>query len=695
MTKEEQKDSSALLSKIRNIGIIAHIDAGKTTLSERFLYYSGKTYKIGEVDSGNTVMDYLDEERSRGITIVAAAASFHWGDNLFHLIDTPGHIDFTAEVERSLRVIDGAVVVFSGVEGVEAQSETVWRQSNKYHVSKIAFINKLDRIGASFDKIVKDIQSKFSDIKSVPVQMPVGSESDFKAVIDLIELRMLKFEGEDGGEVVTTDIPSELRDEAMMRRDEMLASVADISDEIAELYIDGKPISSNLLKTELRRLVKENKICPIFCGSAKKNMGIQPVLDAVSLYLPSPEDFPVQKAYNAKNNEPIDIDIHGNNFSALVFKVIASGSGDLLYIRTYSGNLSTDMSVYNPRTKDKFKIKRILRLYSKNVEPVDNIGPGDIVGLVGLKDTTTGDTLCSIEKPLRFEGVTFPEPVISIAVEPKSSKDKDKLDYALCMLCREDPTLNTKIHESTGQFLLSGMGELHLEINTNRLKHEFNLDIRHGAPSVVFKETLISGGVFTGVFNKVLAEKEYYAEVTFSLEPCSRLTGGLEVNLDVKNAKSLPHAWLAAAEENLLNALKTGGNWGYPLTYIKGTVMEIIGSKDKTSENAIAGAVLNGVEKAIRSGTVLLEPITRMEIMSPENTIGEITGYLQSRRAVIYKVENLTDIKKLECEVPLIEMFGFSKALPKLSGGRASFSMEPCGYQELSKEDIDRIQNNL
>lgn len=695
MLKEEQKNSGVLLGKIRNIGIIAHIDAGKTTLSERFLYYSGKTYKIGEVDSGNTVMDYLDEERSRGITIVAAAASFYWGDNLFHLIDTPGHIDFTAEVERSLRVIDGAVVVFSGVEGVEAQSETVWRQSNKYSVSKLAFINKLDRIGASFDRVVKDIQSKFSNIKAVPVQMPVGIESEFNAVIDLIELKMLKFEGVDGGEVVTSNIPSDLLDEAMRNRDKMLETIADISDEIAEFYIEGKPININTLKVAIRKLVKENKMCPVFCGSAKKNIGVQPVLDAVSYYLPSPEDFPVQKACNVKNDEVINVDIYGNNFSALVFKVIASGSGDLLYTRTYSGNLSTDMTVYNPRTREKFKIKRILRLYSKNVEPTNNVGPGDIVGLVGLKDTTTGDTLCSVEKPLRFEGVTFPDPVISIAIEPKSLKDKEKLDYALSMLCREDPTLNTKVHESTGQFLLSGMGELHLEINTNRLKNEFNLDVRHGAPRVVFKETLISGGVFTGVFNKVLAEKEYYAKVKFSLEPSPRLATGLEVKLDIKNANILPHAWVAAAEENLLNALKTGGNWGYPLTYIKGTVLEIIGTKDKTIESAIAGAVINGVEKAIRNGTVMLEPITKMEIMSPENTIGEITGYLQARRAQIYNVENLPDIKRLECEVPLVEMFGFSKALPKLSGGRASFSMEPCGYQQLSKEDIDRIQGSL
>lgn len=696
MAKERQANNEVLLKSIRNIGIIAHIDAGKTTLSERILYYSGKTHKLGEVDSGNTVMDYLDEERSRGITIVAAAASFYWKDNLFHLIDTPGHIDFTAEVERSLRVIDGAVVVFSGVEGVEAQSEKVWRQSDKYNVSKIAFINKLDRTGASFDRVVKDIRSKFSNIKSIPVQMPVGIESDFTSVIDLVEMKMVKFEGADGSEVKIADMPLELKPEATKRHDEMLSSIADISDEVAEFYLEEKPISAEILKTVIRNLVKENKMCPILCGSAKKNMGIQLVLDAVSYYLPSPEDFPAQKAFSAKDkNGYVSIDIHGNNFSALVFKVIASASGDLLYIRTYSGNLSTDMTVCNPRTKEKFKIKRILRLYSKNVEPVNNVGAGDIVGLIGLKDTTTGDTLCSVEKPLLFEGVTFPEPVISIAVEPKSSKDKDKLNYALEMLCREDPTLRTEIHESTGQFLLSGMGELHLEINTNRLKNEFNLETRHGAPRVVFKETLTSEGIFTGIFDKVIAEKEYYAEVKFSLAPSPRLAAGLNVKVDIKNAKSLPNSWIAAASESLLNALKTGGNWGYPLTYIKGMVLEITGVKDKTTESAIAGAVLNGVEKAVRIGTVLLEPITKLEIMSPENTIGEITGYLQARRAVIHKVENLPDIKRLECEVPLIEMFGFSKALPKLSGGRASFSMEPCGYQELSQEDVRRIQHNL
>ncbi len=686
---------SVNLSNIRNIGIIAHIDAGKTTLSERFLYYSGKTHKIGDIDSGSTVMDYLDEERARGITIVAAAASFAWADKLYHLIDTPGHIDFTAEVERSLRVIDGAVVVFSAVEGVEAQSEKVWRQSDKYKVAKLAFINKLDRIGASFDRVVKEIQSKFTCIRAIPVQMPIGIESSFNAVIDLITMKFLSFKAEDGAEVESKEIPPEFKVEAEERRGQMISAIADISDEIAEYYLEEKPISEELLIKAIRELVVGLKMCPIFCGSAKKNIGVQPVLNAIGFYLPSPEDFPFQKALSVKTDEQIDLDIHENNFSAFVFKVIASGSGDLLYVRTYSGMLSSDMTVLNPRTMERLKIKRILRLYSKNVEPTDNVGPGDIVGLVGLKNTTTGDTLCAVNKPISFERVTFPEPVISMAIEPRSSKDKDRLSYALEMLCREDPTLSLNVHESTGQALISGMGELHLEINTNRLKNEFNIDVRHGAPEVVYKETLLNEGIFTGLFNKVIADNEYYAEVKFRLEPVPRLPAGLEVSADTKVTKNLPQTWVNAAVEALKNSLKTGGNWGYSLIYIRGIITGITGIKDKTNEGSIAGAVLNGVNAAVRTGTILLEPITKVEILSPENTIGEINAYLQSRRAVIYKVESLQDIKKLDCEVPLSEMFGFSKALPKLSGGRASFSMEPCGYQELSKEDMQRIQNSF
>jgi elongation factor G len=683
------------LENIRNIGIIAHIDAGKTTITERFLYYSGKTHRIGDIDHGNTVMDYLDEERARGITIVAAAASFPWKNDLYHLIDTPGHIDFTAEVERSLRVISGAVVIFSAVEGVEAQSEKVWRQSRKYDIAKIAFINKMDRMGASFDRVYEEIKVKFAEIKVAPFQIPVGEESTFFGVIDLIDMKMLKFEGGDGGTIEVSEIPEDTLDHAKLYRDEMLSIVADLSDEIAELYLEEKEIPKDLFKKEVRKLVVENKLCPVFTGSARRNIGVQPVMDAISDYLPNPLDRPTYKGISTKSEKEKEINIDDTTFCGLVFKIVASETADLLYLRTYSGKLTTDSIVFNPRTKEKIKIKRILRLYSKKVEPVDEVGPGDIVGLVGVKNTTTGDTLCSVGNPIALEGVTFPEPVISMAVEPKSSKDKDKLASSLGLLCREDPTLFLDIHENTGQYILSGMGELHLEINCKRLEKEFNLTIRHGAPRVVYRETLKAASIEKGVLNQTIGETEYHAEVDIEFEPMPRSDVGIEVNCsDIKNKKNLPNSWLKAAEDTLNNGLKTGGNWGYPLIYIKAKIIEIRGTADKTIDSIVAGAVLNAVHNAIRKGTKLFEPITKLEIMSPEATVGEITGYLQARRAVIHNIENLLDIKKLSCEVPLAEMFGFSKALPKLSGGRASFSMEPCGYQEISETDLNRIMGN-
>ncbi len=685
------------LSNIRNISIIAHIDAGKTTLTERLLYYSGKTHRIGEVDEGSTVMDYLDEERSRGITIVAAAASFQWTlretVHLFHLIDTPGHIDFTAEVERSLRVIDGAVVVFSGVEGVEAQSEKVWRQSDKYKVPKIAFVNKLDRLGASFERVCADIISKFSTVKVVPFHLPVGIENTFNGLIDLVTMRLLHFGGDDGSEVHALEIPAELEEAARKAREKMISAVADLSDPVAEFYLSEKPIPEELFRSEVRKLVMANRLCPVLAGSAKRNIGAQKVLDAVADYLPSPEDRADYTAADPKTGDEIHINVHDKNFCGLIFKLIASGSADLLYLRTYSGRLGSDMTVLNARTKEKLRVKRLLRLYAKNVEPVDEVGPGDIVGIIGLRDATTGDTLCAVNQPVLLEGVAFPDPVISIAIEPKSAKEKDKLESALKLICREDPTLSLKIHESTGQNLLSGMGELHLEVNCNRLRNEFGVEARCSPPQVVYRETIQKGGEYRGVFDRILGDKEMYAEVLFTLEPVPRLPKGLEVSMGVRDRRSTPNAWLSAAEDTMNNGLRTGGNLGYPLMYIRAVVLEVKGSQEKTTESAVAGAVLNGLEQAIAAGTTLLEPVTKVEIMSPEASIGEITGYLQARRAVIQGIDSLPDIKRLICEVPLAEMFGFSKALPKLSGGRASFSMEPCGYQEVSSEDVERMRN--
>ena len=691
-------NNSPYLGSIRNIGIIAHIDAGKTTFTERILYYSGRTYKIGEVDSGNTVMDYLEEERERGITIVAAAASFEWkrssAPNLLHLIDTPGHIDFTAEVERSLRVIDGAVVIFSGVEGVEAQSEKVWRQSTKYNLPKISFINKLDRTGASFRRVLAEIKSKFTGSRIVAFQIPMGSESDLKGVIDLIQMKTISFQSEDGSKVVYGDIPGEYASDAESAREEMLSAIADLSDTVAEFYLSEEEVPPDTLKSEIRKLVISNKLVPVFTGSAKKNIGVQPVLDAICDYFPSPDDRDVYPGISPKTGEHMEIRDTDPAFCGLVFKLIASGSADLLYMRTYSGRMKINDTLVNTRTNEKVRVKRILRLYAKNVEAVEEIGPGDIVGLIGPSNTFTGDTLCAVNRPVLLEKIVFPEPVISIAVEPKSNKDKDRLSSVLEMLCREDPTLTVKRNDATGQNLISGMGELHLEITCNRIRNDFHLESRFGVPQVAFRETLKAETEVTGVFNRTIGEKEYYAEVKIRLTPVPRLEKGIEVVNSVKSRNSLPNAWLNSAVETLNNGLRTGGNWGYSLIYIRGELLEITGLPDKTIESSVAGAVLEALQLAIRqTGTILLEPIVKVDILSPEAVIGEITGYLQARRAVIHKIDTLPDVKHLTSEVPLSEMFGFSKALPKLSGGRAAFSMEPCGYQEISSQDLERMVN--
>jgi elongation factor G len=684
------------LESIRNIGIIAHIDAGKTTLTERFLFYSGKTHRIGDIDSGNTVMDYLDEERSRGITIVSAAASFKWANSdssaMIHLIDTPGHIDFTAEVERSIRVCDGAVVIFSGVEGVEAQSEKVWRQSNSYNVSKIAFINKLDRLGASFERTVKDIQEKFSSIRATPFQIPVGIESDLKGLIDLFHMKYLHFGGDECSEVLIEDIPEELLAESETARNQFISDIAELSEEIAELYLEDQAIPDALLKSEIRRLVIENKLCPIFTGSSKKNIGIQPLLDAVIDYLPSPADRPSCPAFKAKNNEKTEVNIDDNNFCGLIFKLIASGSADLLYLRSYSGKLKVNDNLINTRNGKKVRVKRILRLYSKNIDAIDEVGPGDIVGIIGPDDVFTGDTLCNTANQVMLNKIEFPEPVISMALEPKSANDKERLHSSLDLMCREDPTLEVEQSENTGQLILSGMGELHLEICTHRLQNEFNVNIRYGKPRVAFRETLLNACSITGVFDKLVGDKELYSEVKLRLEPMT-LSQGIVIESTVNN-KMLPKSWLQSAQDTLSGALKTGGNLGYSLTYIKATITDISGSAEKTTDGSIAGAVIDAVNKAIAQGTKLMEPLMKLEISAPEEVVGEITGYLQMRRCIITGIDNVANAKVLRCEVPLAEMFGFSSALPKLSGGRASFNMEPFGYQEISEADLKKSGNN-
>ncbi|MDD5728892.1 MAG: GTP-binding protein, partial [Victivallales bacterium] len=567
-----------------------------------------------------------------------------------------------------------------------------WRQSSAYQVSKLAFINKLDRLGASFERTLQEMKEKFPDIRITPFQIPAGMESELTGVIDLLNMRYLRFGGEEGSEVSGSDIPEAMLEASRSARDSFLSDIAELSEEIAELYLEEQPVPAELLKTEIRRLVSSNQLCPVFTGSAKKNIGIQPLLDAVSDYLPSPADRPDSPAFSVKNHDPHQVNIYDDKFCGLIFKIIAGDSADLLYMRTYAGKLKANDVLLNSRTGKKVRVKRILRLYAKNINAIDEVGPGDIVGLIGPDEVVTGDTLCTVNRPLLLNRIDFPDPVISLALETRSAKDKGRLDSSLKLMCREDPTLNVKESESTGQLILSAMGELHLEICTHRLQNEFNVDIRYGKPRVAFRETLTAPCTVTGIFDKIIGEKELYSEVEICMEPVKLVTG-ITVSSSVRKL-ALPKFCLQVAEETLTNALKTGGNLGYSLTYIKAAITAINGNAEKTTEGSIAGAVIDAVNKAIAQGTKLLEPLMKLDITAPEESVGEITGYLQMRRCVITGIGAVANSKVLHCEVPLAEMFGFSSALPKLSGGRASFSMEPFGYQEISPEDLRRLGEN-
>lgn len=683
------------LRTIRNIGIIAHIDAGKTSTTEAMLFYSGRTHRIGSIDDGTTVMDYLDEERERGITIIAAAAGFRWGEATIHLIDTPGHIDFTAEVQRSLRVIDGAVVIFSGVEGVEAQSEKVWRQADSYSVPKIAFINKLDRIGASFPRVVEEVREKFGQKElPIPLQHPVGVESDFEAILDLVSMELLRFSGDDHEQVIREAIPANLLEEAEEKRLEMIEALADVSDDIAMRFLEGEELGPESLAPAIRELTLTNRIVPVLLGSAKMRIGVQPLMDAAVAFLPAPTDLEPIPAFLVRNQTPTTVAPADPDapFAGLIFKVQASTSADLLFLRVYSGTLKRDATLVNTRTGKKVRPKQVLRLYAKSTESVDEVGPGEIVGLIGPRDCGTGDTLCDPKNAIAFEKIEFPEAVIAMAIEPRFTKDKDKLSQSLELLCREDPTLHLSTQAETGQLILSGMGELHLEINMHRLLEEFRVEARVGEPRVAYRETFKAPTTTSVVFSKVLGENELYAAVTISFRPVGRGGEVFSVTNAVSKSKQMPGAFVEAAERALRDGLRTGGAHGYPLMYVAAEIRKIEIQPDKTTEGAVAGAVLMALDQAIQEvGTQVLEPLMHLEIVTPDNTVGEITNNLTPRRALIHEMIPVGTAKRLVCEVPLAEMFGFGKLLPKLSGGRATFSMEPCGYQELPEDVAKRV----
>lgn len=671
---------------LRNIGVIAHIDAGKTTVTERMLFYSGFSHRIGAVDKGTTVTDFDPEEQERGITINAAAVTFPWRDVEINLIDTPGHVDFTAEVERSLRVLDGGVVVFSAREGVEAQSETVWHQADKYRVPRIAMINKMDREGADFFGTLDEIRERLN-CKPIPVNLPIGAgpphvKEAFRGLIDLVSMRMLTFVNETkGGEVVESDIPAELRDEADLWRGQMLDQLSMFNDALTELMLAEETVPPELIQRVLRDATIHNLAVPVLCGSALDGIGVQPVLDAVALYLPSPADVPpvegtVPKKPDAKLIRKPDPD---EPFCGLVFKIQADRHGDLHYVRVYSGTLKSNSRVLNPGKDKKENVPQLWRVQADHRSQVDSVSAGDIIGIVGLRQSFTGDTLCSTQDPILLESIAFPETVISMAIEPETSTERKKLAEVLDMMKRQDPTFRARENEETGQTLISGMGELHLEVIKHRLLRDYKLNVRVHKPRVSYRETIERAVEVTGECHRNIAGQMLSAKLHIRMEPFSK--GVKPVIVMVGPNVTLPQELLTPATEVLTEQGEGGGSLGFPLMHVRITVIGGEVHETGSTELAFRYAAGDAFEKALReAGIVLLEPIMRIEVTVPDEHVGDIVGDLQQRRAIITRTHTRGRNTVIEAQAPLANLFGYSSAMRGLSQGRATCTMEPHSY---------------
>ncbi len=673
------------LENLRNIGIIAHIDAGKTTVTERMLYYAGRKHRVGRVDDGTTETDSDNEEQERGITIYSAAVNFPWKKVTINLIDTPGHVDFTAEVERSLRVLDGGVVIFSAREGVEAQSETVWRQADKYHVPRIAMINKMDREGADFFETLEEIRQRLGT-NPVPLNLPIGAgpphmSDAFRGLLDLIGMKMLTFTKESqGAEIVVEDIPDELLDEAQLWRGQMLDTLSHYDDELLELHMEEEPVPSELIRQVVRDATLRNEIVPLLCGSALDGIGVQPVLDAVGYYLPSPADMPPVEGTDPKDKkgekrltrkpdpkEP---------FCGLVFKIVADRHGDLHYVRVYSGELKANSRVLNPGKDKKENVPQLWRIQSDRRTQVDRVGPGDIIGIIGLRHSITGDTLCNTQNPILLESITFPETVVSMAIEPETSTERKKLADVLETLKRQDPTFRAKQSEETGQTLISGMGELHLEVIKHKLLRDFNLNVKVHNPRVSYRETIEKAVEVTGECHRTMAGSTLSAKVTIRMEP---FTGGATpVTVFGFPTDELPEPYFSAATEVLTEQGEGGGMLGFPLMHVKITVLGGMVHETESSETAFRFAAGDAFNKGLREGgIVLLEPLMHLEVTTPEENLGDIVSDLQKRRAVITRTHVRGRNTVIDAQAPLAQLFGYSNAMRGLSQGRATCTMEP------------------
>ena len=679
------------LKDTRNIGIMAHIDAGKTTTTERILFYTGVNHKIGEVHEGAATMDYMEQEQERGITITSAATTAFWNGNRINIIDTPGHVDFTVEVERSLRVLDGAVAVFSAVDGVQPQSETVWRQADKYHVPRMAFLNKMDRVGADFNMCVNDIKEKLGG-NGVPIQLPIGAEDAFEGIIDLITMKEYLFKDETmGADYDVADVRAELLEEAQAAREHMLESVVETDDELMEKYFGGEEITEEEIKRAIRTATISGVIVPVLCGTAFKNKGIQPLLDAVVAYMPSPLDVGAVKGIDPKTEEPMERQPSDEEaFSALAFKILTDPFvGRLSFFRVYSGVLNKGSYVLNSTKGKKERMGRLLQMHANKREELDVVYSGDIAAAVGLKETTTGDTLCDESKPIILEKMEFPDTVIQIAVEPKTKADQEKMGTALAKLAEEDPTFKVTSNQETGQTLISGMGELHLEIIVDRMKREFKVEANVGKPQVAYRETINGAADVEEKYAKQSGGRGQYGHVKIKVEAnpdkgyefVNQITGG-----------AIPREYIPAVDKGIQEALEAGVVAGYPVQDIKVTLYDGSYHEVDSSEMAFKIAGSMAIKKAMRAANpILLEPIFKVEVTTPEEYMGDVIGDLNSRRGQVSGMTDGNNAKIINAEVPLSQMFGYATDLRSKTQGRASYSMEFEKYVEVPKNIAQQV----
>jgi elongation factor G len=679
------------LEDIRNIGIIAHIDAGKTTVTERILYFTGKTYKIGEVHDGTAVMDWMDQERERGITITAAATTCYWREHRINIIDTPGHVDFTAEVERSLRVLDGGVVVFDAVSGVEAQSETVWRQADRYKVPRICFINKMDRVGANFNRTISMIETRFQAIP-LPIQVPLGAEESFQDVLDLVNNKCWRFNTDPDRGPDEIPIPETEKTRAAELRQALVTKLADHDNEIMMAYLEGEEITPEGLRQALRRVTLINQGVPVICGSALKNMGVQPLLDAIVDYLPSPLDVPPVDGTDNRTGEKVTREASDDApFAALAFKVVTDPFvGRLVYFRVYSGRVKIGSQVFNSTRGRPERIGRLLLMHANHREDIEAADTGAIIATLGLKNTFTGDTLCDSSRAIILESIKFPEPVISVAIEPRTRTDQDRLGEALQKLTEEDPTFKVNFNEETGQTVISGMGELHLEVLTSRLTREFNVGVKVGRPRVAYKETITVPVEVEGKFVKQSGGRGQYGYVVVSLEPLERGKGFEFV--DAVKGGAIPRQFIPPVKAGIQEAMETGVMAGYPVIDVRATLVD--GSYHEVDSSEIAFKMAGSI--ALRDGVkkakpILLEPMMNLEVATPEQFLGDIIGDLNAKRGHISKIDTQGELYLVHCLIPMAESFGYATSLRSLTQGRATHSLEFHSYEPIPAELTDDI----